>query len=43
MASESEEYAKTLEWRHSMGKAGIERLLEHFKVNLRYEAMVPYS
>ncbi|KAI1626798.1 salicylate hydroxylase [Exophiala viscosa] len=31
MASESEEYAKTLEWRHSMGKAGIDRLLEHFK------------
>ncbi|CAK7223394.1 hypothetical protein SCUCBS95973_005163 [Sporothrix curviconia] len=31
MATESEEYANTLRWQHTMGKAGIERLLEHFK------------
>ncbi|CAK7208957.1 hypothetical protein SEUCBS140593_000331 [Sporothrix eucalyptigena] len=31
MATESEEYANTLLWQHTMGKAGIERLLEHFK------------
>ncbi|KAK4937279.1 hypothetical protein LTR10_022036 [Elasticomyces elasticus] len=31
MVSEPEEYAETLEWQHSMGREGIDRLLEHFK------------
>lgn len=31
MVTESEEYANTLRWQHTMGKAGIDRLLEHFK------------
>ncbi len=33
MIIETEEFANTLRWQHSMGQAGIERLLERFKVS----------
>ena len=36
MATETEEYASTLRWKHSMGQKGIERLLEHFKAGLQF-------
>jgi hypothetical protein len=32
MATEPEDFADTLRWKHSMGQPGIERLLDHFKV-----------